>query len=469
MDSDEIFESPIEGETLREFIERCAASGVDVINCDEFIFVPENEAADYQNTDFIEKMTKYYHFFRSGLALHRFLRTASGKLDWNGSGGHRLDLTNRTLGKEHARKRHYIGLSLDHSRSQYFSRVFSSKGLLNGWHGNRIPTTPEFIKAPPPEKLFCLKKDGWRTDRPEATHLLFYQPERFQPLSIIAPDGNRLPMPFIVGTGRCGTTLLRLLLDKHPSLAITPETRWLIPVIKSLQSNPNNLLDFRNNLISLPTWMDMHIDNEQLDILLTQHNEHDPMETIRKIYLFYAKAQGKERIGDKTPLHILSLHTIATAFPEAHFIHIIRDGRDVAISMRKVWWGQNKSIKELAIYWTLRIREARQQAQFLPHYLEVKYEDLLQNPEMILKKIATFIGIPYDGVQMKAHLTAKNRLMEMTDLIHNGKTISSSLRISSLNLTSKPPDRSRIGRWRKELTSEEIQKYSRGMQQGGQR
>jgi hypothetical protein len=460
-DADEIFESSQEGESLREFIERSSSVGVDVINCDEFIFVPENEEADYHNTDFIENMTSYYHFLRPGLALHRFMRTSSGKLDWDGTGGHRLVLNKRTLGKEHARKRHYIGLSLDHLRSMYFSRTFSSKGLLKGWHGNRVPTTPEFIIAPPTEKLFCLKKDGWRTDRPESSHPIFNQPEPYQPLSIIAADEEHPAMPYIIGVSRSGTTMLRLLLDKNPLLAITPETRWLIPAIEILQSNPSNISRFREILIGHSTWADMHIDNDQLDIILSLHDAYNPMETLRKIYFYYAKAQGKSRVGDKTPLHILSLHKIASAFPEARFIHIIRDGRDVALSMRSVWWVQNKDIRDLAKFWTWRIHEARQQAQFLPHYMEVKYEDLLQESEMILKKIALFIEIPFDSVQMNAHLTAANRLLELTDLNHFGETISSSTRRSVHKLTSFPPDKNRMGGWRKELTEEEIVSFER--------
>jgi hypothetical protein len=460
-DADEIFESSQEGESLREFIERNSAIGVDVINCDEFIFVPENEEVDYHGTDFIDKMTKYYHFFRPGLALHRFVRTSSGKLDWDGTGGHRLVLTDRTLGEEHARKRHYIGLSLDHLRSQYFSRVFSSKGLLKGWHANRVPTTPDFIKVPPTEKLLCLTKDGWRTDRPESNHIIFHQPEIYRPLTIITQDEKRPAMPYIIGVSRSGTTLLRLLLDKNPLLAITPETRWLIPSIKILQEDPNNLSLFRQCLISHDTWTDMHIDNDRLDNILSLHDKHNPIDTLRKIYYDYAKLHEKERVGDKTPLHILSLHTIASAFPEARFIHIIRDGRDVALSMRKVWWVQNKDIRELAIFWTWRIHEARQQAQFLPHYMEVKYEDLLQNTESILKKIAAFIGVPYNVIQLNAHLTAANRLLELTDLTHLGKKISSSTRQSVHKMTSFPPDVSRMGGWRKELTKEEIISFER--------
>jgi len=460
-DADEIFESPRFQETLRAFIERLSASGIDIINCDEFVFTPKNEIDNFNNFDFIKQMTNYYHFDKPNRALHRFLRLDSSTIGWSDSGGHKLDPANRKLGIERARLRHYVGLSLDHLRSQYLGRVFSSTDLIKGWHHNRVPMTSDFIVAPPQDRLFDFTKDGWCTHRPENTHLFFNQKKPYVPLSIISPIDNFKPMPFIIGTGRCGSTLLRLLLDKNPILAMTPETHWLLPVINSLSIEPKNISNLRTILISMPHWADMHINNKQLDSILNKHNVEDPINTIRNIYYYYATNQGKARIGDKTPGHILDMHTIASILPEVRFIHIIRDGRDVALSFRDVWFGPGKDIRDAAIFWTWRIREARQQAQFLPFYLEVKYEDLIKDTEFTLQKIADFIEIPFNKLQLDAYHTAKDRLMELVDINRNDKIIPGSMRRSIFDRTASLPDESRIGRWKKELTNEEIVSFER--------
>jgi Sulfotransferase family/Glycosyl transferase family 2 len=444
-DADEILESSNEGESLREMIERLDREGFDVIDCDEFVFAPVEDASDPR--DFVNEMRHYYHFSPVGRVLHRAQRSANARLSWSTTGGHKLPLDGRKLAPERIRLRHYIGLSLDHMRSQYLGRVFAGEELQEGWHHNRVPLTQEFIVKPDASRLLNVDFDGWITDKPEHSHLLFHQPYPLEiPEKLQVYDAHR-PFPFIVGVGRSGTTLLRLLLDAHPEIAVTPETHWLQGALRKLLVDPTDTAGVRKEILSEPSWADMGISVQELDTIIASHNNECPGDTLRKIYQHYGSRHGVVRVGDKTPLHNLAMHEIARILPEARFIHIIRDGRDVAVSYRDLWFGPGHDIRAAAMLWVWRIRETRQQAQFLPHYLEVRYEALVTDPEKVLREIALFIDLPYDPVQLTSYLHAEERLDEFQDIVRNDRRVTAEKRKGIYKLTLTPPDPSRVGRW----------------------
>ncbi len=402
-DADEIFESPVHEESLREFIERQSTLGVDVIDCDEFVFVPENEKAIYHPEDFIEKMKRYYHFYKQGRGLHRFVRLSRGAIEWGVSGGHRVNLTNRVLATERIRLRHYIGLSFDHLRSQYYSRVFSAQGLLNRWHGTRIPTTTDFVKPPSLNRLFNLKRDGWRTDSPEAEHLIFNQSKllkrkkKYQP---IAFSQCRPHLIFIVGNECSGLDIIRFFVENWYTCACSSRTTWLTAFIQQYTSGNIIGKEIIARFISHHTWAKTGLERRFFEYFHQNKSTLEPSEFLRQVLHEFVNRQNGEIYCDITPQHFASMYDIGAILPEARFVHVIRDGRDVAACARKTPWGRRMSISELAINWTWNIREARQQAQFLPNYLEVKYEALIEKPAIILKQVADFMGIPPCKPQM---------------------------------------------------------------------
>jgi Sulfotransferase family/Glycosyl transferase family 2 len=458
-DADEILESPNEGESLREMIERLDKAGFDIIDCDEFVFAPVEKASESQ--DFVNEMRHYYHFSPIGRTLHRAQRRASTPSKWSLTGGHKLSLVDQKLAPERIRLRHYIGLSLDHLRSQYLGRVFAGEELQRGWHYNRVATTQDFVVNPEISRLLNVDVDGWRTDKPEQSHLVFHQPHGYQRLEKLAASDSHRPFPFIVGVGRSGTTLLRLLLDAHPKIAVTPETHWLRGVVRKLLADPRDIVGVREEILSEPHWADMGIYDHDLDNIIASHKPERPGDTLRRIYRLYASRHHAERVGDKTPLHNLAMHDIARILPEAHFIHIIRDGRDVALSYRDLWFGPGRDVRAAAMLWMWRIRETRQQAQFLPHYLEVRYEALVSDPEKVLRTIAHFIDLPFDPVQLTAHLRAEERLRECQDFVHYGRKITAEQRRELHKLTSSPPDASRVERWASLMDPTELAKFER--------
>jgi hypothetical protein len=187
-------------------------------------------------------------------------------------------------------------------------------------------------------------------------------------------------MPIIVGSPRSGTTLLRFMLDSHSELAIPPETGFLTLGPK-LRGRGDKLRErfFRavvNYPETLPSWPDFEVPEEKFRAALAEIDPFSVAEGFRVFYRLYAARHGKPRWGDKTPIYCLSLEEIRGVLPEAHFIHIIRDGRDAALSLRDMWFSPGREIETRAAYWRECVLAARRGGLGRRDYLEVRYEDL---------------------------------------------------------------------------------------------
>jgi hypothetical protein len=99
------------------------------------------------------------------------------------------------------------------------------------------------------------------------------------------------------------------------------------------------------------TWPDFGMTAEDLRDELTRIRPLNVADGFRAFYRLYAERSGKSRWGDKTPDYVLHISDIAETLPEAHFIHIIRDGRDVGLSLRQCWFAPGHDMKGLAGHW----------------------------------------------------------------------------------------------------------------------
>ena len=263
--------------------------------------------------------------------------------------------------------------------------------------------------------------------------------------------------------GRSGTTLLRLMLDSHPFLTIPPETHTLPLASRECSAAADPWEAFINVVTSFETWTDFHLDAGQLQQAIKEIVPFDLSECYRTFYRLYAESIGKSRWGDKTPDYIDSMALIQEVLPEAYFIHIIRDGRDVALSIRDLWWGPN-SIEEAAEWWAGKIRRARRQALALCNYMEVRYEDLVADPERQLRDICDFISLEWSSDMLSYYLQAEQRLSEFD----RARTASSGERLITVeelrsihSRTNSPPLRDRSQRWRREMSSGDRNTFER--------
>ncbi|HKO60953.1 MAG TPA: sulfotransferase, partial [Pyrinomonadaceae bacterium] len=144
-------------------------------------------------------------------------------------------------------------------------------------------------------------------------------------------NAQALPVPFIVGVPRSGTTLLRLMCDAHPDLSVPPEMGFM-PAVARLHSEARPARSaFLRAVTGLPSWQDANIDRAEFEAAVSAVEPFHVSEAIRTFYRTYARRFGKSRWGDKTPAYCLHMRDIERILPEARFIHIIRDGRDVGL------------------------------------------------------------------------------------------------------------------------------------------
>jgi len=264
---------------------------------------------------------------------------------------------------------------------------------------------------------------------------------------------ERLPAPFVVGVNRSGTTLLRMMLDAHPQLTVPPETHFvpeLIDAAGSADRSPESLLA---TITSQREWGDFGLPEEEL---LRRFRAQDPLSAggaLRSFYEAYAERVGKPRWGEKTPIYVKSMRKIAGALPEARFVHVIRDGRDVALSIRDRATKEH-TIEAIAERWVRRITRAREQAKRLDHYREVRYESLILDTEPTLREVCEFYELPWDPAVLDYHQHSAERLEEMKrELPDQGKrtTLSVERRMMTHARTTEKPDPRRVSRWRESM------------------
>jgi Sulfotransferase family len=210
----------------------------------------------------------------------------------------------------------------------------------------------------------------------------------------------REPFVFVVGKGRSGTTLVRAMLTAHPDMAIPPETHFIVPLSmdKSVvpdqqQVDVDTLVDRLESHHGFPG---MGLEATGLRRELDQRAPLNYSDAIRGLFESYALKQGKSRYGDKTPGHVLHIPVLAGLFEEARFVHVIRDGRNVMLSNFDTDFGP-AGIAEGALVWRRLVTEGRRTGRALgpERYCEVRYEDLLEDPEAVIRRVSEFVSLDY--------------------------------------------------------------------------
>ena len=258
---------------------------------------------------------------------------------------------------------------------------------------------------------------------------------------------------------RSGTTLLRLMLDAHPELAIPLETHFLLALLKLPRRQAASRKVFLRLITEFHTWPDFHLSIEEFSDQLDRIRPFSPAAGLRCFYGMYAAKFGKKRWGDKSPPYGYVMADIHRLLPEARFIHVIRDGRDAALSHRKTFFWRDRTLDSHAAEWRARILSFREQAAAVP-YIELRYEDLLTHTTAVLAEVCEFIELPYVAEMERYHLTASGRMNEFADLPgYPHGDLKKQQRLEGHELTSRPPDASRAGRWREEMSRDEARAY----------
>jgi len=265
---------------------------------------------------------------------------------------------------------------------------------------------------------------------------------------------DRPPAPFVVGMNRSGTTLLRMMLDAHPELAIPPETHFVPDVIKACRRSGATPEAALAAMKSHREWGDFGFSDEEMLERLRARERFDAGEALRAFYEAYAERERKPRWGEKTPRYVGRMPHIESALPEARFIHVIRDGRDVALSVldRTV---RDLTAPDIAERWKRKIEKARAAAPKLRHYIEIRYEDLILDTEPTLRRISESIDLPWDPSMLDYHERSPERLAEMKRALPaDGRSAELDVerRMATHAMTTKPPDAERVSRWKRQMS-----------------
>jgi hypothetical protein len=276
---------------------------------------------------------------------------------------------------------------------------------------------------------------------------------------------SRPPAPFVVGLTRSGTTLLRMMLDAHPALAVPPETHFVPELIKAAKADGADAETMLAAITSNRTWGDFGIEESTMRTALEEVSRGDAAAAVRAFFEIYAREQGKPRWGDKTPAYMLSITRIGRALPEARFIHLIRDGRDVALSQTARAINEQPPAPEQAARWVKRIDKSREQAGKLDRerYLEARYEDLVRDPEPVLRRICELIALDYDPRMLTYYERAAERLQEMAGELRGGgghARQAAGYRIDNHLPTTRPPDPTKLDKWRREMEPADLAAYN---------
>ena len=243
--------------------------------------------------------------------------------------------------------------------------------------------------------------------------------------------------PVIIGgCARSGTTLIRVMLDSHPNIYCGPES---------------GLLYFKTLTSKRVRRLSQVFEIEEEDVRLLVKKSDSFKRFIEEFFTTLRERVGKTRWSDKTPQNVLNIERIFEIFPKSRFVHMIRDGRDVACSLRtfprykivdgeRVELNTRKPLDPCIKRWINDVSEGMKWRGD-PRYHEVKYESLVEDGKLTVRGILEFIGEPWDENVLQ-YYKVQSESRENTKIVQNpGAT--------------QPIYSSAYGRWRREFSEED--------------
>jgi len=267
--------------------------------------------------------------------------------------------------------------------------------------------------------------------------------DRFAP-GVMAPR-SKAPV-FVLGSVRSGTTLLYHMLLSAGGFAVY---RTESHAINLLEPRFGDLSKLRNRQKLMHAWLDSKLfqvsgldaDSIREKVLAECTNGGNFLSTVMEEI---ARKQGVERWADCTPEHLAYIDRIKETIPNALIVHIIRDGRDVALSLEKQkWikplpWDHHRPLFAGAAYWDWIVRKGRHDGRrYAKDYCEVRFEELIGDPRRVLAELGAFLGQELDYDQIQRHPIGS---------------------VSEPNTSFSPGAEgfNPVGRWQKSLSADEL-------------
>jgi hypothetical protein len=262
-----------------------------------------------------------------------------------------------------------------------------------------------------------------------------------------AHEAPTAPPFFILGSGRSGTTLLRMMLCSHSRISIPPETGYLIPLVERFSiDRPLTAAEIESAasiITSHRRWPDMKLAAQEFRRELSQLTEPNLRDVVEIVYRWHMRAEGKVRWGDKTPPYVEILPELARMFPDSQFIYLVRDGRDVAKSFQAAQW-VSRWLHENTREWSraLECQRCWTGSELRERILQVRYEDLVLETETTLRQVCRFIGEKFEPQMLSWQSHVDKQIPAREREIHK-----------KLKLRIDPKG---VNRWKREMSAREV-------------
>ena len=233
-------------------------------------------------------------------------------------------------------------------------------------------------------------------------------------------DGLSSTEPFfLVGFQRSGTTMLRLMLNAHPEIAIPHDSAELWPKYSRLAATryrglhaPDDVRSMMDDLLSEPrihAWQT----KLQRDALLADPLPSSFPDVMRRFHVVFARAHGKALWGDKNTGTLVELDRLNAEFPRCRIIHLVRDGRDCALSHRHYMYGYENALR-VALEWREQVTLCHKMGAMLPgdRFCELRYEDLVTDPAAALTRLCDFLGVSFSPLMLDFYRNVEDDVPE---------------------------------------------------------
>jgi hypothetical protein len=203
--------------------------------------------------------------------------------------------------------------------------------------------------------------------------------------------------------------MLKRMVNAHPLVAITRETHWIPRMVekhRGVTADGRVTAMLIDRLFEHHRFEQMKVGREKLEKQLRKCPNLLYSDLVSEIFNQFGRRKDKPLVGDKTPTYVRKLPTLLALWPHTRILHLIRDGREVWLSMRN-WRMAHKAAGKFAswrtdplvttaLWWRALVSIGRRDARLLPptQYLELRYEDLVGSAERECDRIADFLQLP---------------------------------------------------------------------------
>jgi Sulfotransferase family len=222
---------------------------------------------------------------------------------------------------------------------------------------------------------------------------------------------------YVIGSPRSGTSLLRLMLTCHPEISIPPEGHFFLWLEAKFgqRTFPEASLQFIDELVETKKFETWGVEKKLLEKLFSEYAPQNFRDAVALVYCSYGIFKERSEFkywGDKNKLWKEKLYNVLDYFPNSKFVHIVRDGRDVACSIKELSEKEMHTIKygpkipdninNIANHWATNLTFIQKFLSSLEQdkYITVRYEDLILSPKITLTKITKFLQLEFSELML---------------------------------------------------------------------